>query len=187
MLKLRGHLMHLTWIENQKKMCNKYENVFPILWIPRMKLHFTGSHWNDLIIILIFRAWNCNCLHNIGFNGISDLEIKRETTYTRTIVPLPGQVVTLAWTRTSFCSGSQQSQYARQGIVRKHMMDTCIIPSTIMSKWERIFIIYWEHRRQFSWGTGDENVGEFLELHWDGWLGPHLAREVRLESSINSI
>lgn len=56
----------------EKKMWSKYEDVFWILWIQPMKLHFTGSHWNDLIIILIFRAWNCNCLHNIGFNGILD-------------------------------------------------------------------------------------------------------------------
>ena len=31
-----------------------------------MKVHFTGPHLNDLIIILILRARNRNCLHNIG-------------------------------------------------------------------------------------------------------------------------
>ena len=35
-----------------------------------MKVHFTGPHLNDLIIILILRARNRNCLHNIGIIGI---------------------------------------------------------------------------------------------------------------------
>ena len=90
--------------------------------------------------------------------------------------PMPGQVVTLVCTRTSFCLGSDHTQYVRGRGKTYDEHKLCLLNEfliTTMSKREPCW--------QLSWSTGYENVGEFMKLQCDGWLGPHIAWEVRKE------